>query len=159
METQQNQNMGTPQTHGFLKQMEDFFDTYLHKKAPFHLPPNAKEWIVKFGPWITLVLMLLSLPVILAAVGLATLFSPVAVMYGAYRVTFLLGGIIGLVAFIMEAMALPGLFKRSLKSWHLVYYSVLVGAVGQLLGGHIINLIVSVVISMYFLFEIREYYK
>lgn len=158
MDTQQ-QNMGTPQTHGFLKQIEEFFNTYLHKKAPFHLPPNVKEWIVKFGPWITLILMLLALPVILAAVGLSTLFAPAAVMYGAYRGTFLLGGLISLVAFVMEAAALPGLFKRSQKGWHLVYYAVLVSAVGQLVGGQIVSMIVNVIISMYFLFEIKEYYK
>jgi hypothetical protein len=103
--------------------------------------------------------MLIALPVILAAVGLSTLFAPVAVMYGAYRVTFLLGGLISLVAFVMEAAALPGLFKRSQKGWYLVYYAVLVGAVGQLLEWQIISLIINVVISMYFLFEIKEYYK
>jgi hypothetical protein len=153
---QASPNMGH---QSFLKQMEEFFNTYLHKKAPFHLPPNVKEWIVKFGPWITLVLMLIALPVILAAVGLSTLFAPVAVMYGAYRVTFLLGGLISLVAFVMEAAALPGLFKRSQKGWRLVYYAVLVSAVGQLVGGQIVSMIVNVIISMYFLFEIKEYYK
>ena len=161
METPQNQNMGTPQTHGFLKQMEGFFDTYLHKKVPFHLPPNVKEWIVKFGPWIVLVLMLLALPLILAAVGLSSFVSRTAVIYGgyAYSTTYMLEGLISLVAFVMEAAALPGLFKRSLKGWHLVYYAVLVGAVGQLVGGNFIGLIVNVIVSMYFLFEIREYYK
>jgi hypothetical protein len=167
METPQNQNMGTPQAHGFLKQMEDFFDTYLHKKAPFHLPPGFKEWVVKFGPWITLVLMLIALPLILAALGLTAYFNRTTVVYGgyvyssgyAYSTTYMLEGILSLAAFVMEAVALPGLFKRSLKGWHLVYYAVLVGAVGQLVGGNIIGLIINVVVSMYFLFEIREYYK
>jgi hypothetical protein len=163
MDTQQpNQNpIAAPQPHGFLKQMEDFFDTYLHKKVPFHLPPAAKEWIVKFGPWITLVLMIFGALAMLAAIGLSAVFSPVAKMYGGYgnQITYLLGALIGLIAFVMEAVALPGLFKRSLKSWHLVYYAVLVSAVGQLIDGSFINLIFNVVISMYFLFEIREYYK
>jgi len=148
----------TKQTAGFLKQMEDFFNTYLHQKAPFHLPPAAKEWIVKFGPWITLILMLLALPVILAAVGLTALFSPV-IIYGGYHYLFFTGGLIALLAFVMQGAALPGLFARKLGGWHLVYYSVLVSAVGQLVSGNIISLIINVVISMYFLFEIREYYK
>jgi len=166
MDTQQTPNAGTPQAHGFLKQMEDFFDTYLHKKAPFHLPPGFKEWVVKFGPWITLVLMVLTLPLILAALGLTAFFNHTTVVYGGYVYSsyvyspmYMLEGLISLAALILEAAALPGLFKRSLKGWHLVYYAVLVGAVGQLVGGNIIGLIINVVVSMYFLFEIKEYYK
>ena len=38
-------------------------DEYLVKKAPFALPDGVKEFIVRFGPWISLVLLVLSLPV------------------------------------------------------------------------------------------------
>jgi hypothetical protein len=154
----QNQNTSSK---GFLSQLEEFFNTYLHKKAPFHLPPTAREWIVKYGPWITLVLMVLALPVILAILGLGSIFGAGLVMtgYGSYHYTYLLSGIFALVSFVMEALALPGLFARSLKGWQMVYYAVLVGAIGQLVGGNIIGMIIDVIISMYFLFEIREYYK
>lgn len=164
MDTQQNQNTVNNQPSGFLKQMEEFFNTYLHKKAPFHLPPSVKEWIVKFGPWITLVLMVFALPLVLAAVGLTAFFTPFipfAMMYGgtAFFGMYWLFGLIALLGLILQAAALPGLFGRRLAGWRLLYYSVLVGAVGQLLLGHIINLIFNVVISMYLLFEIKEYYK
>lgn len=75
METQ-NQTMDTDKSQGFLSKLEDFFNTYLHKKAPFHLPPAAREWIVKYGPWIVLVLMVLALPVILAAFSLSAVLQP-----------------------------------------------------------------------------------
>jgi len=160
MDTQQ-QNMGTPQIHGFFKQLEDFFDTYLHKKAPFHLPPKAKEWIVKYGPWIVLILIILTVPVILAVFSLSAILVPFAATYAPARFSALslIGGLFSLITLVMEAAALPGLFKRTKKGWHLVYYAVLVGAVGQLLEGNIISLIINVVISMYFLFEKKEYYK
>jgi len=32
------------------------------KKAPIQLPDNAKEWIVQYGPWLTLVILVLTLP-------------------------------------------------------------------------------------------------
>ena len=158
---QQNQSVPKNQTGGFFKQLEDFFDTYLHKKAPFHLPPKAKEWIVKYGPWIVLVLIILTVPVILAVFSLSAILVPFAASYAPVRFSglSLIGGLLSLITLVMEAAALPGLFKRSLKGWHLVYYAVLVGAVGQLLEGNIISLIINVVVSMYFLFEIREYYK
>lgn len=151
----------TPSSAGALKDLENFFNTYLHQKAPFHFPPNAKEFIVKVGPWITLVLMLLALPMILLALGLTAVVSPYAMMYGGmhFGVGWVLGGILALATLVMQAMALPGLFKRSIKGWQLMYYAVLVGAVGQLLSLQIVSLIINVVISMYILFEIKDYYK
>jgi hypothetical protein len=155
----ENQNMGTG--HGFLSKLEDFFNTYLHKKAPFHLPPAAREWIVKYGPWIVLVLMILALPVILAAFSLSAILGPFAAGYAPTRfyTVSIISEIINLLALIIEIIALPGLFKRTLKGWHLLYWAVLVSAVAQLLDGQIFSLIFNVVISMYFLFEVREYYK
>jgi len=155
----ENQNMGTG--HSFLSKLEDFFNTYLHKKAPFHLPPAAREWIVKYGPWIVLVLMVLALPVILAAFSLSAVLSPFAASYAPARfyTVSIVSEVINLLALIIEIAALPGLFKRTLKGWHLLYYAVLISAVAQLLDGQIFSLIFNVVISMYFLFEVREYYK
>ena len=114
------------QTHGFMSQLENFFDTYLHKKAPFHLPPQAKEFIVKYGPWIALVLMLLALPAILAGLGVMAALLPRRSDLWPLPQDFLIQSLLGLVAFIMEAAALPGLFKRSLHGWKLVYYAALV---------------------------------
>lgn len=161
--------MDTPQSapsQGFLKQLEDFFDTYLHKKLNIHLPPNVKEWIVKYSPWITLVILILAIPAILALLSLNAFLGSVNTMYApyyhqAYAFTggMMLQGLIMIASLVLEAMAIPLLIKRSLKGWHLVYYAVLVGAVGQLLGGQIINMIVSLALSMYFLFQVREYYK
>lgn len=157
----ETQTPGSAPTAGFLKQMEDFFNTYLHQKVPFHFPSEFRQWIVKFGPWITLVVMILTLPATLTALGLQTAFSPFAAFYGYwhYGPVYMLSGLINLAALIMQAIALPALFKRGLSGWHLVYYSVLVHGVGQLFMGDVIGLIVSVVVSMYVLFEIREYYK
>ena len=51
------------------------------KKAP-QLPANAKEAIVKCGPYITLVLLVLSLPVILIGLGLGAIVAPFAALEG-----------------------------------------------------------------------------
>lgn len=158
---------GSPSNQGFFTQLENFFDTYLHKKLNLHLPPNVKEWIVKYSPWITLVLLILAIPAVLALLGMTAFLGSVNTMYGGYYghpVFFFSGGmmlqgIISLIALVMQGLAIPGLFARKLLGWHLVYYSVLVSAIGQLLGGQIIGLIISVAISMYFLFQVREYYK
>ena len=148
-------------TKSFFEQMDQFFRTYLHDKAPFHLPPNAKEFIVKFGPWITLIAMILSVPFILMAFGLGAKATPFVMMAGnfSWGMGMIIGGALTLIALILQGAALPGLFARSHKGWHLVYYSVLVSAVAQLIRFDIIGLIVSLAISLFILFEIESYYK
>ena len=56
--------------------MIGFLDFYLVKKAPFQIPDGGREWIVKFGPWITVVLLILTLPILLFALGLGAIFIP-----------------------------------------------------------------------------------
>jgi len=161
MDTNQNQ-APSPQANqpGFLSQMEHFFKTYLHDKAPFHFPPNVKEFLVKFGPWITLVIIVLTLPAILFAFGVGAFVLPFAAVVTARTGMFYIVYIIfALASLALEAMALPGLFARKLSGWRLAYYAVLVSALGQLLHGEIFGAVISLIISMYVLFEIKDYYK
>ncbi len=58
------------------KDLIGFLDFYLVRKAPFQLPDNVREWIVKFGPWIALVLLVLSLPPLLFVLGIGTVLMP-----------------------------------------------------------------------------------
>jgi hypothetical protein len=46
------------------------------QKAPFQIPQGAREWIVKYGPWITVVLLVLSLPPLLVVPGVGTALVP-----------------------------------------------------------------------------------
>ena len=161
MDTNQNK-APSPQANqpGFLSQMEHFFKTYLHDKAPFHFPPNVKEFLVKYGPWITLVIIVLTLPAILFAFGVGAVVLPFAAIATAGTGMFYIVNIIfSLASLGLQAMALPGLFARKLSGWRLAYYSVLVSVVGQLLHGEILGAVVSLIISMYVLFEIKDYYK
>src|SRR5204863_720278 len=61
------------------KDLIGFLDFYLVKKAPFQIPEGGREWIVKYGPWITIVLLVLLLPPLLIALGIGTLLMPFAV--------------------------------------------------------------------------------
>ena len=58
------------------KDLVGFLDLYLVKQAPFQIPDGGREWIVKFGPWITVVLLILTLPILLFALGLGVIFIP-----------------------------------------------------------------------------------
>lgn len=144
---------------GYLKQLEDLLAEYLIKKAPA-LPANIKEAIVKFAPWVTLIIFIITLPVVFAVFGLSAFFAPFSFLGGMtagtnYIVTIILSGI----QLVLEAMAIPGLFKRSRGAWNLVYYSALVGAVQNIATFNLGGLLIGSLLSLYILFQVRELYK
>jgi hypothetical protein len=133
-----------------------FLDFYLVKKAPFQLPAEVKEFLVRFGPWIALVLVLLWLPGLLLMLGVGTAFMPFG---GAvYTVGFTFASVLLLAQLVLLAVALPGLFKRKMSAWRLIFYSQLVGIVFQLMMGSILGAIIGGLIGLYILFQIRPLY-
>lgn len=144
-----------------IPQLEDMLDLYLVKKAPFQLPANIKELIVKYGPYITLILMILLLPIIIAALGLSAILLPmVGVAAGVTTgISTTINLLFAIAALVLEALALPGLFSRSKVGWNFVFYGTLVSAVSYLVRLDIFSLVVGTLISLYFLFQIRSYYK
>jgi hypothetical protein len=132
-------------------------DLYLVQKAPFQIPEGGREAIVKYGPWIMLVFMVLSLPIILAALGIGAIFSPfggVSAVAGFGLLTVFL-----IVELALEAMALPGLLARKMSGWKLLFYSRLVSLLYSLITFSLISLIIGGAISLYILFQVRTKYS
>ncbi len=148
-----------------LEGLEGFFDTYLRIKSPVQLPTGAKEFIVKYGPWITLVILIIAaaaiIPLTIVALGLTAVTFPFAAAtgYAGHSVMGLIYIGIGIVTLVMEAIAIPKLLKRQLGGWKLVYWASLLSALSSLLSLSIISLVLGLIISMFILFQIREYYK
>lgn len=141
-----------------LNQLEDTLELYLVKKAPA-LPTNAKEIIVKFGPWITLILFVLSLPLVLALFGLGAFLAPFSFMGGlSAGFNYTLAMVVLAVTLVLEGLAIPGLFKQQKRAWYLMYYAVLLGALSNLLQINIFSFIIGTLISLYILFQIKSYY-
>jgi len=55
--------------------------------------------------------------------------------------------------------ALPGLFARKMSGWTLLFYSQLVGIVHSLLTGNIISGLLTALIGLYILFQVRPLYR
>ena len=138
------------------KDLIAFLDLYLVQKAPFQIPQNVKEWIVKFGPWITVVLLVLTLPALLFALGLGAVVLPFGGV--AYARGFTLVTIMLLVQIGLMVAALPGLFARKMSGWRLLFYSQIAAFLFSLLGGSIVGAIIGAVIGLYILFQIRTLY-
>jgi len=143
-----------------MGKLDETLETYLVDKAPYQLPTGVKEAIVKYGPWITLILLILALPAILFAFGLGTILAPFAFLGGVGAgVNFGVGLVFSAVVLVIEAIAIPGLFKRSASAWRLMYYAALLGGVQNLISFNLGGLIIGTLISLYILFQIKNYYK
>ena len=139
------------------KDLIGFLDFYLVKKAPFQIPDGGREWIVKFGPWITVVLLILTLPSLLFALGLGAILIPFGGVGYATGFGFLT--LVIIVEIGLMIAALPGLFARKMSGWTLLFYSQLVSIVYSLLSGSIVGGLVMGLISLYILFQVRPLYR
>jgi len=138
------------------KDLIGFLDYYLVQKAPFQLPDGVKEAIVRYGPWIAIVLLLISLPLILVAFGLSAALLP----FAPYAYTgFGFTAIVVVVELVFDIAALPGLFARRMSGWRLILYARLIAIAHSLLLGAVISAILGGIISLYILFQVRPLYR
>jgi hypothetical protein len=148
--------MTTPTTEA-PKDPIGFLDLYLVKKAPFQIPDAGKEWIVKFGPWITVVLLILTLPILLFALGMGAVFMPFGGV--GYASGFGILTLFVIVEIGLMIAALPGLFNRKMAGWRLLFYSQLVSIVYSLLSGSVVGGLLFGLIALYILFQVRPLYQ
>lgn len=142
-----------------LGSVEKTLDVYLVQKAPA-LPKNVKEAIVQYGPWITIIIIVLALPAIFAALGLGTLLAPVSFFVGVgFGFNYMLTMILVAIAIVLEIMAVPGLFKRQRSAWNFMFYSTLVSGLSNLVSYDVFGLIIGMLLSLYILFQVKEYYR
>lgn len=139
------------------KDLIGFLDFYLVGKAPFQIPDGGREWIVKFGPWITVVLLILTLPILLFALGLGAIFIPFGGV--AYASGFGVLTIVIVVELGLMIAALPGLFARKMAGWRLLFYSQLVSIVYNVLSGAVVSGLLFGLIALYILFQVRPLYQ
>jgi len=152
-----------PDTKATFNQLETLLNEYLGQKAPA-MPENIKETLVSFAPYIAIISIVFSLPAIFAILGIGAMMGPFSAFMGpSYMMTYGIGyyiGIVGLIiSAVLEALAIQGLFKRSMKAWRLMYYSTLVAFVASVFQGNPGSALVGGLIGMYLLFQVKAMYK
>ncbi|MGE5244886.1 MAG: chromate transporter [Betaproteobacteria bacterium] len=142
------------------KDLIGFLDFYLVKKAPFQIPDGGKEAIVKYGPWIVVVLLVISLPLVLFALGIGAILLPFAALGSPTAAGgFGFAMLVVCAELVLDVMSLPGLFARKMSGWNLIFYSRLLSIVSSLLMGAIVSAIVGGLIGLYILFQVRPLYQ
>ena len=134
-------------------------DLYFGKKAP-QLPKSVKEFLVKISPYLAIigvVLFVISIFPLLAA-GLGSLGAVGYYGAGLSRTSLFVHLIVSVIVSVIYLIAIPGLFKRSMRSWTLGFYTVLITGVSDLITFSLASLIIGLLIGFYVLFQIRTYY-
>ena len=150
---------------GTFGKLEVILEEYSVEKVPFQLPKNVKEIIVKFAPYLAIIGVVMGIPGVLALLGAGTILAPLGLVGGMMTGRPFLGfGYIVSVVFLgvmilLEGLAIPGLFSRSKKAWTYLYWSALVGVLQNIISFNVGGLVIGGLISMYFLFQVKEYYK
>jgi hypothetical protein len=159
MEVHSPLNMGQKSGGNPLKQLETALED-ASKKLP-QLPPAVKEFIVKFGPYLIalgVIAWVLSLLSMLGLGGVSAL-SYYGVAYGSWSYYWTVTLLTLAAQVILEALALPGLFKRTKQGWDFMFYATLAGIIGNILSLNIVGALIGGAISLYITFQVREYYK
>lgn len=139
-----------------IKTLEKWFSAF----PP--LPKNVKEIIVKFFPWISLIIGILGvLSSIQTMISLASL-APWAAAAGVYNYSFGSGIIMSLfwlASSVLMIIAYPGLNTKKAKGWNCIFWSEIISLLGFLVSAQIFQGVISALIGFYFLFQIKSYYK
>ena len=122
-------------------------------KAPFQLPTEWKDFIVKISPYIMLILV----PLTVLAIGV-TAFASIFTTFTS-NPRWGLATLVTTAGLICSLLSIKGLFDRKREGWIWSYYAFMLYLLSDLLHFHFIDAIITFLISGYFLFQIREYYK
>lgn len=141
-----------------LTELEIKLEEIFTKKL-WTLPKKVKEVIVMVAPYLAIISLIAIIPMIFSLIGL-TFFTPVAFLGGVkmgfgYMVSITISLMIG----FLTILAIPGLFKKQIKAWKILFWITLINVVGGLLRMDLGNLIISTALSWYILFQVKEYYK
>ena len=163
-----------------LKKLETKLEDVFVKNAPFQLPANAKKWIVRYLPWINLVLGVVSLWAAYSLYHWATVtnsfvdyanelsraFGGSEVAVDRLTVGVWLAIAILAVEGVIYILAFPATRDQKKSGWDLLFLALLVNIVYGVAvtftayGGasNLLSTLISAVIGLYFLYQIRSMY-
>jgi membrane-associated HD superfamily phosphohydrolase len=153
----------TPDVKASMNQLETLLEEYLGQKAPA-MPDNIKETLVSFAPYLAILGIVVTIPALFALLGIGALVGPFSAFMGPgylmhYGVMYMVGMAGLAISAVLEALAIGGLFKRSMSAWRLMYYSTLVSFVASVLQGSLVSALIGAVIGLYILFQVKAKYK
>lgn len=142
-----------------LVDLEKKLNGIFGEKAP-KLPESVVNFLVNYGPYLVILGIIIGAGSLLTSLGLMAVIMPLARMeYYGYHYGFAFWNLFSLAAMVLEAIAIPGLFKKTKQSWNLMFYASLAYILFSLFSSNLISAAIGAIVSWYFLFQIRKSYK
>jgi hypothetical protein len=138
------------------KDLIGFLEYHLVTNAPFQLPDGVRTVLAAIVPWLVLLGTVLAVPGILIMLGIGTFAVPFGV---AYVPGLGIATIAAIAGFVLNALALPGLFGRGMAGWTWIFYGELVSIASSLLRGAVVSAVIGGLIGLYLLFQIKREYR
>jgi hypothetical protein len=148
-----------------IKQLEPLLKTLdeTYAKAPA-LPKKWKDLLVTYAPWLSLIGGILLVFGAISLFGLGSFLSPFSMMAGAggFVITWVIAAVLLLVAGVLEFLAFAPLKGRKVKGWNLLFYALLLNALGSIVRlnvSEVVTAVITFLIAYYFLYQVKSYYK
>jgi hypothetical protein len=129
---------------------EQWLEKHLGPQAKVLLPARHQENYVRFLPWVAVIF----LPIKLAAVLLLVGVSMLAALVGSFSP---LASALALVVFVLDLIALPGLFGRTRRGWAFFTYALAVNALGNVFSFSLFGLATST-LMFWIAFQVKPRY-
>jgi len=130
-----------------LPAAEAALEQQLGPKSKLQLPQQYQAGFVRALPWVAV----LFLPLQLAGVSLVLGLSAFGGVGSTTR------ALLSAAVFVLDLIALPGLFKRSRRGWAFFTYALSLGALNNLLGASWFGLVISVAL-VWLAFQVKYRY-
>ncbi len=136
-----------------LQPFENLLTPIFTTKSPVQLPEPWRLAIVKYAPWIMLILA----PLTLLAIGL----SGLAYAFDLFSGHFLdsLAVIINVIAMVLNLLAIKPLMDKKRQGWLLVFAGFSLSLLANLLTFSLFGLAIGFLIGGFFLFQVKYYYQ
>lgn len=142
------------------KQIDKYIDVVgdLYSNLP-SLPVGIQKIIVEIVPWLAFIFGLIATAFAIISLGALPFPGHLAIFTG----TTLTGGevlqvILNLIASILLFSSFVGVQKKRVRGWKLLYSSEVVRIIINIIQTTIVGFIFSL-IALYFLYQIKKYYK
>lgn len=131
--------------------LEHALERQLGQASKFQLREEQRDGFVRYLPWIALLMLPLQLGGVLLLLGI----SAFAKLLGSGS---FLPALISAGAFVLDVIALPGLFSNTRKGWAFFTYAIMLGALGKAISLSLFGLLISALL-LWIAFQVKYRYR
>lgn len=131
--------------------LEHTLERQLGPSSKFQLSQQQRDSFVRFLPWVALLFLPLQLGGVMVLLGV----SAVAKLMGAGSI---IPALLSTLTFVLDVIALPGLFSGKRKGWAFFTYALAVGVVSKLISFSLFGLLVSALL-FWLAFQVKYHYR